>query len=406
MNFESYKDCPSILEYSTKPNFDKIRLGGESHYYGIELEVESESSDSLEDWRKTAVYMMPQGIFKRDGSLKSPACELVTAPYNYLAHEKLGNWRGILKSGLERGLTSHDNSRCGLHVHVSRRGGKLGSLWADYMGSLVGSYADNLTELSRRGSGELDHYACFIRSASESGISGWRGRGRFLALNPSNTHTLELRFFRGTLKLSSFLASLEIVRGLDLYALSLAQLHEAQKLIGLWVPNWAGFMAFCSGAGLNRAVGYSQAKLAGQVSESEQVHEDSPIFPATSANCDVVPLEVWELSEFWNMFNTSQRAGSRSLCFRNYLCGCDVTALSLGRLAALLLNAYSGVNPDFRASLWNCSTDQINAAWRVMKSMQAGRSGEMSLGHCVGWLRDFAGCFGLDSSFVNCFTNL
>lgn len=285
MNFESYKDCPSILDYGTKPQFDKIRLGAESHYYGIELEVEAENWRDLEDWRCSAVYMMPQGIFKRDGSLQLPACELVTAPYNYQAHQVLGNWRGILRAGLDHGLTSHDNSRCGLHVHVSRRGGKLGGLWADYMGSLVGSYADNLTELSRRGRGELDHYARFIRSASELGLAGWRGRGRFLALNPCNTHTLELRFFRGTLKLSSFLASLEIVRGLDLYALSLAQVHEAQKLLGLRVPDWAGFMAFCAGAGLNRAVGYSQAKLAGAVDEVE-VARSAPLAGSLGLSAD------------------------------------------------------------------------------------------------------------------------
>lgn len=144
---------------------------------------------------------------EHDGTIPDHGFELISSPHTLAAHKDYG-WDRILKVMLDNGMRSHDlDGQCGLHVHVSRSFLSLSDLVKVDLFVLKNRLF--WERVARRTSQEFSRYDTktdldeFGRSAS-----------RRSAVNFTNQSTVEFRMFRGTLKFSTLMATLEIVDGI------------------------------------------------------------------------------------------------------------------------------------------------------------------------------------------------
>jgi len=175
--------------------------------YLLGIEIETEGCTGRSNDPKTPIvgsilnrHLRRKHICVPDGSLYG-GFEIVTAP---IAPNTIGRvgWHKLLKELSAAGLTAHENGRCGLHINVSRR--YLSDDSWRRLRSFIVSRGRFFRALSRRVS---FNYSSFSNETT-----------KYTALNLSKSSVAEFRFFRGTLKPSSFLASIEIVRALVEYA--------------------------------------------------------------------------------------------------------------------------------------------------------------------------------------------
>lgn len=196
---------------------------GEALTFGVELECDD--GDSVSDALADIDHITDRCYCKHDGSL-SDGYEIVTHPGTLAWHKERFPWADVCKASLNNGFRSHDTDTCGLHVHVGR--GQLGGRpreTAAKMSLITYRLKDWFIRFSRR-EGESrwtkyvkpesplgDDKLAFLRTYYDQLL-----RDRYIAVNVLNSGTVEVRIFRGTLKPSTVLASLELVSNLALYA--------------------------------------------------------------------------------------------------------------------------------------------------------------------------------------------
>lgn len=194
--------------YGSREIVDRIvkQRSGEPYLVGVELEIESaERRREIADTLKR--YLPDRHICVSDGSLRGESLEIVSSP---LAPREVNRvqWYNLLRELDRLGCTSHKGGRCGLHVSISRNYLKE-STW-EALRSFLCRKSRFFKEISRRSIGDSESrggdpfYYCRFSNH----------RTKYTALNLSKSAVAEFRFFRGTLKVESFLASLEIVRSL------------------------------------------------------------------------------------------------------------------------------------------------------------------------------------------------
>ena len=199
--------------------------------FGVELEVDGgsnpgELAGELEELGEP-IYM------KHDGSLDD-GVEIVTHPCSLAFHQYELRWAEICRTCDDHGFKSHDTTTCGLHIHVGRR-----SLGADdyerkttaaKLVWLTCRFQSELTVFSRRKAERLEHWASFPYldpedhcrdelSLREAALQTEWG-GRYQAINLCPSETVEFRFFRGTLKRSTIIASIQLVSNMVKYAMT------------------------------------------------------------------------------------------------------------------------------------------------------------------------------------------
>lgn len=189
--------------------------------FGFELEMEDHRNcGNLVD--KDADYMNDTLGFtycKHDGSLTN-GIELVSHPatLEYLMERK-ETFREVFDEMIDRGYTSHDNKHCGLHVHISLK--PLLEANEDAVSNLiiiVDNLWDKLVRFSRRTESQLESWAQRYDSKrhmpKDVAKKAKENCTRYTAVNQKNKHTVEIRIFRGTLKVDTFFATLQLVQRL------------------------------------------------------------------------------------------------------------------------------------------------------------------------------------------------
>jgi hypothetical protein len=183
------------------------------YHIGVELEVESVlGKDRAEQAQKILTWTNAQGrditaehhtdqlmYAESDGSL-AYGFELVTAPLGLDDQRNL--WRTALSPANLKGLSSHNTTTCGLHVHISRA--KLSQLQIAKIVFFVNNPANYgfIKTIARRyGS----HYCQAKNIPLAKGHLNEDG-DRYQLVNLCNRNTIEFRLFKGTLKLVSLLA--------------------------------------------------------------------------------------------------------------------------------------------------------------------------------------------------------
>lgn len=222
-----------IRDYSFKPT--PIFYGELSEwvkgYYGLELEI-----DDGDDVREAARAIQDAGgddriYIKDDGSLSCDGFEIVTHPATLEYHMHSMPWRNIISTAREYNYTSHDAGTCGLHIHASRTlfgaDRTLQDLniakcillidfwWEQYIVPFSRRNYNQLNEWAKKPNARImasDSQAEAVCKAIESGEYD-----RYKAVNLKNRHTVEFRFFRGTLRRDTIMASIQFVDTLIKY---------------------------------------------------------------------------------------------------------------------------------------------------------------------------------------------
>lgn len=218
------EDCApnnsGILDYNEKP--DPEFYGEHSHLHmGVELEIDG--SCDVSDFVSEAAT--PEIYFKEDGSLTAgESVEIVSHPCTLGYHK--GMWDRIIGTAKDYGFTSHDAGTCGLHVHIDRD--YLGQFETeqDYTAAcivmLFDKFWNELVKFSRRTEYQLGQWCERTGleltkadiSAPEKVADKLQDKanneGRYKAVNLQNSHTVEFRLFRGTLRRETFYATLEL----------------------------------------------------------------------------------------------------------------------------------------------------------------------------------------------------
>jgi len=219
----------------TKSSFSNPKLlyiGAEieTDYIGEEPDPDSEddepdpfwASDYLESKLERCDFLT-YTVPTFDGSL-SNGCEFVSDPLTIEAWmEVKPSFREGFKHLLDVGLRAHDTETCGLHFHVSRSFFKANEeAWSALLLVVEQNWPD-MTRIARR---KTNHYAQrvlgpeFNRDCKErheyvhkEGSKLWAKTdgSRYVAVNFRNENTIEFRFFRGTLNIETFYASLQFI---------------------------------------------------------------------------------------------------------------------------------------------------------------------------------------------------
>ncbi len=196
-----------IQSWSYKPDPDYY--GKNKLRYGIELEVERMRGNdkSCDDMAEDLTENNGNWIyFKEDGSLDN-GFEIVSHPSDLEYHRSKHDWQGVLSDLAESGFRSHNTNTCGIHIHASRK--HLTESQIVKIVSFVNIHRNKMARIARRDAGSYNKYKDI-----------WQGKDlkdcchsmdRYEAVNLINRHTIEFRIFRGTLKYSTFMATLEIV---------------------------------------------------------------------------------------------------------------------------------------------------------------------------------------------------
>lgn len=242
-----------IHNYSYKPEpeigYKNDRESREHLTFGVELECEPrndggnvrmdafELSDRIDEIPGGRTYC------KSDGSL-SNGVEIVSHPGTLAHHMYVMHWRQIQRTCEKAGFRSHDAANSGLHVHVGRA--QLGSTNAERddvtrkVQVLFALYTAELTRFSRRRRSCLEQWAPIDRLgvtpddirhvSSGAQLASWaharvpayrsNHNDRYTAVNVTNSATVEIRIFRGTLKRDTLIAAIQLVSNVFEYAMA------------------------------------------------------------------------------------------------------------------------------------------------------------------------------------------
>lgn len=203
--------------YKPEPEFK----GSGSRYFGVELEVDDagESNTNAAKILDVANSGEERVYIKHDGSLNE-GFEIVTHPMTLEYHLKEMPWAEVLAKAKEMGYLSHQAGTCGLHVHINRTAfGETEAEQDEVIARLLYFFEKHFEELlkfSRRSSSQLKKWAARygLREHPKEILDHAKGdcRGeRYTCVNLTNYHTIECRMWRGTLKLNTLIATLQLL---------------------------------------------------------------------------------------------------------------------------------------------------------------------------------------------------
>lgn len=191
------------------------------YYIGKEIELEAKEDGNLQEVLNTMDKYL-NAVAMRDGSLNYGGVEIVTHPesWKYLQENK-EKYKQFFKKIEE--LNYGDNGNTGLHFHVTRPS-------EDVISRLIvilESFKDEIKKLSRRGNNF--HWSKFITDNGGDDIDNLKYKStkyikdeyiykrdgdRYVALNLTNTKTIEFRFFNGANNFEEFWGALQFIHNL------------------------------------------------------------------------------------------------------------------------------------------------------------------------------------------------
>ena len=218
-----------IHEYNYTP--DLVFHGKGLRHFGVELEIDNggtvnNNAQKLLDIANASVENL---YIKTDGSLDD-GMELVTHPMTLEYHLSEMPWEEVLRKAQSMGYLSHAAGTCGLHVHISRLA--FGCTYEQQEAAIarllyfVEKFWAELLRFSRRTQSQMNRWAARygIRLTPSEQMSHAKNScaGRYTAVNLTNSDTVEIRMFRGTLKLNTLKATLQMVNHLVEVAVSMS----------------------------------------------------------------------------------------------------------------------------------------------------------------------------------------
>ena len=217
-----------VNEYHYKP--EPVFLGDGDLYMGLELEVDNGKNMGVVTG---GIYNLTDQVYlKHDSSLTDMGFEIVSHPATLEYHLNHLGWNKIIELCLDNGYRSHETSTCGLHIHVNRTFFGETEVEQDLniakLIILINKWWDRyIVPFSRRNLSQLDRWAAkpeieLSEYDSETEIidivKRSKNTGSYQGINLMNENTVELRMFKGTLKISTLFATIQFVDTVCRYA--------------------------------------------------------------------------------------------------------------------------------------------------------------------------------------------
>lgn len=149
------------------------------------------------------------------------AFEFISQPCT-LEYHKNQHYNDWFFSELDGNCESHDAGTCGLHVHVNKS--FFDPRGYDRLKTILFFFKDELFQFSRRQYWDYG-YSDFGEKINKNNVTMHKAKntkeyGHSTWFNENNSSTYEFRFFRGTLRYETFMASLELVHNICMAAMS------------------------------------------------------------------------------------------------------------------------------------------------------------------------------------------
>lgn len=206
------------------PNYQKYWLPGEKEsttlLLGAEIEVDC-GGKSEEHAKKVLQIMNGEDTWDtekhiycvRDGSLID-GLEFPTQPCSLNYHKTLP-YKEMFEYLDDNGYKAHDTETCGLHVHINRS--FFGDNESECIGKLmyiVEKFNNEFSIIGRRNCRYSKFWGYSGEKCKELYQKGYQLKDKYHAINLLHTDTIEIRAFKGTLKYSTFMNTLEFVSNL------------------------------------------------------------------------------------------------------------------------------------------------------------------------------------------------
>jgi len=269
--YESNELNSHINGYRYKPS---PVFHGEGIFYGIELEVDEggEVNKNAEQILNIANSTGEHIYCKHDGSLER-GFEIVTHPMTLCYHMKNMPWADVLSKAISLGYRSHQSGTCGIHIHVGRTAFGSNEVEQEAVIARILYFIEKnwseMLKFCRRTEDQINRWASrygYKNSPKEVLENAKDQRlGRYVCINLENYSTIEFRIFRGSLKLQTLLAALQMVDQICNVAILMSD-DEFKAM------TWRGFVA---NIGVEKAelINYLKQRLL-NVNEPIVVEED------------------------------------------------------------------------------------------------------------------------------------
>lgn len=214
-----YHHSPALIGYDyDKETGKNVPMPMENFKgYGIELEIDCAGESNITS--KDVIQLLDDEVYTmHDGSIDD-GFEIVTHPHTEDALYNM-NWADTFKWLLKKGYRSHDVDTCGLHMHISRKLFKDNESICKMM-YFYEKFSQDVIKMSRRTHDRVDRWAGFYssprlltKSYIIDAFNAYNFGGhssRYKCVNLTNRNTVEIRIMRGTLKLETFLATLDFI---------------------------------------------------------------------------------------------------------------------------------------------------------------------------------------------------
>jgi hypothetical protein len=219
---EDDMESATINSYSYRPSMKFHKLSNENEnapFFGIELEVERKNSNGLKHKYMAGKIDHEHWYFKNDGSL-TDGFEIVTHPmtFNYIQQNEK-TFTDSLKLLVENGYNSYDANTCGMHIHISKNNFTTWHLYrflkffVENKDFIVAISQRKMEKLKKWANIEDDNDSSLIYKAKKKDGNSQR----YVAINLNNSQTIEIRIFRGTLNINSFMKNVEFAHSLFMY---------------------------------------------------------------------------------------------------------------------------------------------------------------------------------------------
>ncbi len=212
------KHCRSIHNYGYKP--EPIFYGEGDRFFGVELEIDKggKLSDNADLILAEGNYSNKHIYIKSDGSLED-GMEIVSHPMTLNYHINYMPWQDVMETAIRLGYSSHKTDTCGLHIHVNKKSlGDTQQLQEETISRIlyfVEHHWEELLKFSRRTEYQMNRWAARYgyknNPAEMIEHAKKHSNGRYSCVNITNYETIEFRMFRGTLKLNSLIAAIQLV---------------------------------------------------------------------------------------------------------------------------------------------------------------------------------------------------
>lgn len=223
---------PLIKSYHTQKEYSDIVFYGDADrrqhlHIGIELEVDANHRVNREQIAKELKGKFDSFMAYEFDSSLTYGFEVISQPATLQYHlDMMPTYRSAFHLLADSGMKAHDIGTCGFHCHLDRRyfGKKEDSSIAKML-FLFEKFRPELMRFSRRTEDQVSNW-CRSRKQHYDGTAGWIKRAvvdskysynyqnRYYSLNLTNSETIEIRLWRGTINSETFEATLKFTERL------------------------------------------------------------------------------------------------------------------------------------------------------------------------------------------------